>query len=97
MASCKSLFISLLVLLTLNVLAVSAMYEDCCVSYTTRQMRCHAMKGYTIQTPEDLCNIEAVIFHTKWGKQICANPSQQWVMEVIKCLQHRVKVIAQHK
>ncbi|XP_028648208.1 C-C motif chemokine 20-like [Erpetoichthys calabaricus] len=92
MVSCKPVLISLLLLWILN---VSAMYEDCCVSYTRKQMKCHAMKGYSIQTSRDLCNIDAIIFYTKWGKQICADPSQQWVMDIINCLKHRVKLIAQ--
>uniref|UniRef100_A0A3B3QB08 Chemokine interleukin-8-like domain-containing protein n=1 Tax=Paramormyrops kingsleyae TaxID=1676925 RepID=A0A3B3QB08_9TELE len=60
---------------------------SCCVGYSSRRLPCHKLKRYTIQPMTDTCDIEAVIFHTKRGRFICANPLQYWTIKRIKCLQ----------
>ncbi|MGH0163549.1 UNVERIFIED_CONTAM: hypothetical protein FKN15_045985 [Acipenser sinensis] len=96
MAHCKLFIVAVALLLTLNMFSeqVSAQYQDCCMSYSKKLLPCRGIRGYSIQSVKDLCNIEAVIFHTIRGKNICADPAQKWVMDRISCLKNRVKRMA---
>ncbi|XP_041120629.1 C-C motif chemokine 20-like [Polyodon spathula] len=97
MAHCKLFVVATMaLLLTFNLFSeqVSAQYQDCCMSYSKKALPCPRIRGYSIQSVKDLCNIEAVVFHTIRGKNICADPSQEWVMDRIACLNNRVKRMA---
>ncbi|XP_041127261.1 C-C motif chemokine 20-like [Polyodon spathula] len=96
MAHCKLLVVAMALLLTLNMFSeqVSAQYQDCCMSHSKKALPCRGIRGYSIQSVKDLCNIEAVVFHTIRGKNICADPAQKWVMDRITCLKNRVKGMA---
>ncbi|XP_059937589.1 C-C motif chemokine 4-like [Mesoplodon densirostris] len=56
---------------------------DCCFSYTLRKIRCVFMKDYVETTTA--CSQTAVIFITKRGQQVCANPKDE---QVQKCMLH---------
>ncbi|XP_023660021.1 C-C motif chemokine 20-like [Paramormyrops kingsleyae] len=92
MPSFRSYSAALLVLITLHLLlSWTESATSCCVGYSSRRLPCHKLKRYTIQPMTDTCDIEAVIFHTKRGRFICANPLQYWTIKRIKCLHERAK------
>ncbi|EPY88429.1 C-C motif chemokine 23 precursor-like protein [Camelus ferus] len=54
---------------------------DCCISYASRNIRCVFMKDYSITTSG--CSRPGVIFKTKRGQSVCADPSKE---DVRKCM-----------
>ncbi|XP_070249384.1 C-C motif chemokine 15-like [Myotis yumanensis] len=54
---------------------------DCCLSYTSRKIRCKSMKSYFLTTSG--CSQPAVIFNTKKGKLVCANPDKADVQDCV--------------
>ncbi|MGH0157612.1 UNVERIFIED_CONTAM: hypothetical protein FKN15_043894 [Acipenser sinensis] len=60
MAHCKLFIVAVALLLTLNMFSeqVSA---RCCYSYSTKPLHCGRIRGYTIQTTKDACNIDAIV------------------------------------
>ncbi|XP_043337165.1 C-C motif chemokine 15-like isoform X2 [Cervus canadensis] len=52
---------------------------DCCTSYTQRNIRCVFMEGY-IDT-SSACSQPAVIFVTKKGQHVCADPNNERVQK----------------
>ncbi|XP_004449495.1 C-C motif chemokine 23 isoform X2 [Dasypus novemcinctus] len=53
--------------------------SDCCFYYTSRTIRCSAIKDY-FETSSG-CSQPGVIFLTKRGKRVCANPSNKHIQE----------------
>uniref|UniRef100_A0A3B3Q855 Chemokine interleukin-8-like domain-containing protein n=1 Tax=Paramormyrops kingsleyae TaxID=1676925 RepID=A0A3B3Q855_9TELE len=62
------------------------MEASCCVGYSSRHVPCHKLKRYTIQRMTGTCDINAVIFHTRSGRFICANPSLELTVNILQCL-----------
>ncbi|XP_045381473.1 C-C motif chemokine 23-like [Lemur catta] len=54
-----------------------ALPADCCFSYTSRSIRCSVMRDYFVTS--SACSLPGVIFHTKRGKRVCADPSNSQV------------------
>lgn len=52
---------------------------DCCMSYTPRNIRCVFMENY-IET-SSACSRPAVIFMTKKGQRVCADPNNEGVQK----------------
>ncbi|XP_058531910.1 C-C motif chemokine 15 isoform X2 [Ochotona princeps] len=52
---------------------------ECCFSYITRSIRCTNMIDYFETSSQ--CSWPAVIFRTKRGQQVCADPSNKRVQE----------------
>ncbi|KAF3816698.1 hypothetical protein GH733_014046 [Mirounga leonina] len=57
----------------------------CCFSYTLRQLPRNFVTDY-FET-SSLCSQPAVVFQTKRGRQVCANPSEPWVQEYMNDLE----------
>ncbi|KAK1331303.1 hypothetical protein QTO34_009255 [Cnephaeus nilssonii] len=55
--------------------------SDCCPSYTSRKIRCKYMKSY-FETDSG-CSQPGVIFITKTGQRVCANPQNAKVQRCI--------------
>ncbi|EMP40321.1 WD repeat-containing protein 69 [Chelonia mydas] len=53
--------------------------QDCCLSYMRTELPRRAINGYTEQLSNEICDIGAIIFHTKNGLKACANPEDNWV------------------
>ncbi|EHB05100.1 C-C motif chemokine 23 [Heterocephalus glaber] len=53
--------------------------SDCCFSYTSRRIRCTLMEDY-FETSSG-CPKPGVIFTTKKGQRVCANPSDSRVQD----------------
>uniref|UniRef100_G1PDM5 Chemokine interleukin-8-like domain-containing protein n=1 Tax=Myotis lucifugus TaxID=59463 RepID=G1PDM5_MYOLU len=54
---------------------------DCCPSYTPRKIRCRFMESYFLTTSG--CSKPAVIFTTKRGQRVCANPDNADVQDCV--------------
>ncbi|KAJ1211396.1 hypothetical protein NDU88_006756 [Pleurodeles waltl] len=66
---------------------------DCCLKVSEARIPYRHLKGFQIQSFEDGCTIEAVVFITKRDKSLCAPPNQQWVHKLINKLKnHALKV-----
>ncbi|KAM6118277.1 C-C motif chemokine 4 homolog [Phoenicopterus ruber ruber] len=52
---------------------------SCCFTYTSRQLpRTFVVEYYETNSQ---CSQPAVVFVTKKGREICANPEQDWVQQ----------------
>ncbi|KAM9459534.1 C-C motif chemokine 20-like [Salvelinus alpinus] len=60
--------------------------RGCCQSYTGGEIPFGVIVGYTLQNDIEICRIPAIIFHTKKGKDLCADPSQSWVIQHVNRL-----------
>ncbi|XP_033894126.2 C-C motif chemokine 20-like [Acipenser ruthenus] len=89
MARCNLCVVAVL-FLALNVFCEQAAAAGCCYSYSIKPLHCSRIRGYTIQTTKDACNIDAIVFHSIGNRNICANPLDKWVMDRIECLNRRV-------
>uniref|UniRef100_A0A673MUT0 C-C motif chemokine n=2 Tax=Sinocyclocheilus rhinocerous TaxID=307959 RepID=A0A673MUT0_9TELE len=83
-----------LMVAALSVLRTDASALSCCRKYTKGIISMTFIKGYSIQTMTRNCHIDAVIFHTYRGKNICTDPTKAWVMENIRKLREKVQVIS---
>ncbi|XP_046879651.1 C-C motif chemokine 20b [Hypomesus transpacificus] len=79
----------LLIVVLSCVLFTPSESASCCLRYYQRPVPCHRMTGFTIQTISSSCDLQAVIFHTKDGRFMCADPAKKWTMRVLKCLLSR--------
>uniref|UniRef100_A0A8B9YMG2 C-C motif chemokine n=1 Tax=Bos mutus grunniens TaxID=30521 RepID=A0A8B9YMG2_BOSMU len=61
----------------------------CCFSSITRKIPLSLVKNY--ERTSDKCPQEAVIFQTRSGRSICANPGQAWVQKYIEYLDQTSK------
>ncbi|KAI1891356.1 hypothetical protein AGOR_G00142970 [Albula goreensis] len=91
MASTRFFAVALLVTFTLNAFLPQTESVSCCVSYTKRNLHCKRMKGYTIQSMTDFCDLDAIIFHTKSDHLVCADPSKPETDRIIECLNAQAK------
>ncbi|NXG60668.1 CCL4 protein, partial [Hemiprocne comata] len=58
---------------------------SCCFSYTSRQLpRSFVVEYYETNSQ---CSQPAVVFVTKKGREVCANPEQSWVQEYVSDLE----------
>ncbi|XP_031711103.1 C-C motif chemokine 20-like [Anarrhichthys ocellatus] len=93
MASIKAT-VAVLTLLSacLLITNASAGHYGCCRSYMTAKIPFHKIKGYSVQTVTETCQINAIIFHTKKGKA-CVNPALNWVMQYINHLGNKAQMV----
>ncbi|KAM6919824.1 C-C motif chemokine 4 [Lycodopsis pacificus] len=81
-----------LLLLSCLCLALGQMtYEDCCFKYVkTMKQRTqkHAVE-YRVQVVDGGCNIPAVIFTMKRGRELCADPNETWVIQLMKSIDNK--------
>ncbi|CAN0058577.1 unnamed protein product [Rangifer tarandus platyrhynchus] len=82
-------------LLTLAVLHSEANEETtdnlhaCCFAFTTRTIPRAHVENY--QRTSDMCPQPGVIFQTRGGRSICADPGQAWVQRYIIYLNQKSK------
>ncbi|XP_041660013.1 C-C motif chemokine 25 [Cheilinus undulatus] len=61
-------------------------YEDCCLRYVrhlSKGIQRHAVK-YRFQVPDGDCNLSAVIFKMRRGREFCTDPRETWVLDLMK-------------
>ncbi|XP_031208287.1 C-C motif chemokine 4 [Mastomys coucha] len=58
---------------------------SCCFSYTSRKLHRNFVTDY--YETSSLCSKPAVVFLTRKGRQVCADPSEPWVNEYVNDLE----------
>ncbi|XP_043819738.1 C-C motif chemokine 13-like [Dromiciops gliroides] len=58
--------------------------QNCCFEFTSKKIPLKLLVNY--KTTSSMCSKEAVILVTKRGLNICANPKDQWVQDLMKNL-----------
>ncbi|XP_050985574.1 C-C motif chemokine 20a.3 [Labeo rohita] len=71
-----SVTVIVLLVAALSVLCKDASALSCCRKYTRGKIPMSIIRGYSIQTIKRNCHIDAVIFHTKGGKEHLHRPLQ---------------------
>ncbi|XP_019485585.1 PREDICTED: C-C motif chemokine 8 [Hipposideros armiger] len=64
----------------------------CCFGVVNKKVHVQKLKSYTRVTNTQ-CPQEAVIFVTKLGKDICADPKQKWVQSSMKHLDQKSQAL----
>ncbi|XP_020390846.1 C-C motif chemokine 20-like [Rhincodon typus] len=86
---CMKLTMSMLMgLILFNLMDISPFADaqspvDCCLSYSKKALPPRLIVGYVRQFENELCTINAVIFYTRKGRRVCANPEEDWVNKII--------------
>ncbi|XP_043558846.1 C-C motif chemokine 20-like [Chiloscyllium punctatum] len=86
---CMKLTMSMLMgLILFNLMDISPFADaqspvDCCLSYSKKPLPPRLIVGYVRQFGNELCTINAVIFYTRKGRRVCANPEEVWVTRII--------------
>uniref|UniRef100_A0A8C8S6J8 Chemokine interleukin-8-like domain-containing protein n=1 Tax=Pelusios castaneus TaxID=367368 RepID=A0A8C8S6J8_9SAUR len=57
----------------------------CCFSYTARPVPRNFVKDY--YNTSSMCSQLGIVFLTKKGREICANPNDSWVQEYVNDLE----------
>ncbi|NXE96667.1 CCL4 protein, partial [Menura novaehollandiae] len=58
---------------------------SCCFSYTSRQLPRNFVRDYYETNSQ--CPQPAVVFVTRKGREVCADPSEPWVQEYMTSLE----------
>ncbi|XP_042354104.1 C-C motif chemokine 25-like isoform X2 [Plectropomus leopardus] len=61
-------------------------YDDCCLKYVKKlnpSIQKHAVE-YRWQMTDGGCNIPAVIFTMRRGREFCTDPRERWVTNLMK-------------
>lgn len=61
---------------------------SCCFVMTSKKIPNPLLKSYKRIT-NSRCTMKAIVFKTKLGKEICADPKQNWVQEATKHLDRK--------
>ncbi|KAF2984165.1 hypothetical protein EK904_013298 [Melospiza melodia maxima] len=76
-------------LLTLSPCSHAAPYTpaECCFDYVKGVLRLEILLDFNSTTRE--CYFPAIVFETKKGVKVCANPEEKWVKRAVKVLQKK--------
>ncbi|NXT35237.1 CCL14 protein, partial [Pelecanoides urinatrix] len=66
--------------------------SECCFSYTKSAFRLANLKSFYV-TPKE-CFSPAIVFETRNGTKVCANPKRTWVERAVEKLQKRKELRA---
>ncbi|KFQ69520.1 C-C motif chemokine 5, partial [Phaethon lepturus] len=61
--------------------------SECCFRYVKAPLRLSNLKGFYM-TPKD-CFSPAIVFETRNGTKVCANPEMTWVEKTVERLQRK--------
>ncbi|NXC50720.1 CCL3 protein, partial [Penelope pileata] len=77
----------LLLLLTFSQRCTTAVYTpvECCYEYIKSPLRYDVLKNF-YETPKD-CSSPGIVFETRNGTKVCADPSMRWVKRAMQRLQ----------
>ncbi|XP_054474852.1 C-C motif chemokine 3-like [Anoplopoma fimbria] len=85
--TCTLLFSSLAVLASQGSFAP----DECCFRFFTNRLPMNRVASYMFT--DDQCKIQGVLFTTNRGVRICADPSLQWVQNLIKAKDQRQNLL----
>ncbi|XP_038859225.1 C-C motif chemokine 20-like [Salvelinus namaycush] len=103
MAQIRAPVIVLLVLLAVGLFAAKASAAKqgfptgCCTRYSQGRIDIGLIRGFSVQTVMDNCNIDAIIFHTVSGRFPCVDPTKGWVMKAVRKLRERAERLNKRK
>uniref|UniRef100_A0A3B5Q264 C-C motif chemokine n=1 Tax=Xiphophorus maculatus TaxID=8083 RepID=A0A3B5Q264_XIPMA len=82
--------VMMVTLVTLCVLATNthAAYIVCCRRYLPGKLPLSEIRGFSLQENKELCQIRAIIFHTRKGER-CADPTKKWVMDYVIHIEYK--------
>lgn len=90
-----SSLLCLLLLLACTYTLAQGSFGDCCLGHV-KGMKKNLKRnivGYTMQKTDGDCNLPAVVFNMRRGKNICANPDQQWVQHLMAQVQKKNQIV----
>ncbi|XP_066565068.1 C-C motif chemokine 20 [Amia ocellicauda] len=93
--NCRTLTVAAGVLFILVIISCSitesARTDGCCTQYISSidNIKVKLIREYKKQDLNGVCNIDAIVFIMKRGRQICANPKAKKVKEIVKHLNKR--------
>ncbi|NWV89425.1 CCL14 protein, partial [Machaerirhynchus nigripectus] len=61
--------------------------SECCFGYVNGRLRMANLKG-SYSTPRE-CFSPAIVFETKKGVKLCANPQEKWVQTAVELLKKK--------
>ncbi|XP_062944528.1 C-C motif chemokine 24 [Cynocephalus volans] len=64
--------------------------SSCCISFISKKIPESRVVNYQLSN-RSICPIAGVIFMTKKGQKVCADPKQQWVRSYMKNLDAKQK------
>ncbi|XP_032768386.1 eotaxin [Rattus rattus] len=63
---------------------------SCCFTMTSKKIPNTLLKSYKRIT-NNRCTLKAIVFKTKLGKEICADPKKKWVQDATKHLDQKLQ------
>ncbi|XP_041038798.1 C-C motif chemokine 20-like [Carcharodon carcharias] len=87
----KLLLVTLFSLIMLSVSVSAHAYSDCCLCYSNSRLPLRLISGYAEQQSNEICDIDAIIFHTVGGRAVCANPEARWVKRALHFLSKKLE------
>ncbi|CAB1326673.1 unnamed protein product [Coregonus sp. 'balchen'] len=103
MSQIRAAVIVLLVLLAVGLFTTEASAakqgfpKGCCTHYSKGKIDIRLIRGFSVQTVNDECNIDAIIFHTVRARFPCVDPTKGWVMEAVRKLRERAEGLNKKK
>ncbi|XP_063076247.1 C-C motif chemokine 3-like 1 [Engraulis encrasicolus] len=89
--------LALIILITMGLLYNEADARPaCCTQYSSYRVPAKYVRGYRIQDNK-VCRLKAVELITSKGRKVCADPNQDWVMEIMVKLPVKVINMRTHK
>ncbi|KAK3536107.1 hypothetical protein QTP70_029256 [Hemibagrus guttatus] len=93
MSACRLILLSVVVvLLSAATLTEGMRYKAktnaCCYSFYQRPLKSSMVASYSLTSPQ--CSKQAILFKTKRGKDVCANPIDAWVKELVTFLDSKL-------
>nr|AAU50525.1 small inducible cytokine A4 [Fundulus heteroclitus] len=84
-------------LVTLCILSTDTRLERqwpmmCCYNYLHHRIPFKGIEGFSVLNSTQ-CRISGIVFHTKRGRQICANPADEWVMNYVRRLESKAEQV----
>uniref|UniRef100_A0A672GS34 Chemokine interleukin-8-like domain-containing protein n=1 Tax=Salarias fasciatus TaxID=181472 RepID=A0A672GS34_SALFA len=83
--------VALCSLLILCTFIGSTQSARCCLNYIHKDkpISCKRVKDYSVQTINNSCDIDAIIFHMQGGKSrfLCADPASNFTLRVMQCIE----------
>ncbi|XP_013375210.1 PREDICTED: C-C motif chemokine 20 isoform X2 [Chinchilla lanigera] len=64
---------------------------DCCLGYTRHVLSIKYIRNFTEQLASEICDINAIIFHTHKRLSVCADPKKPWVKKIMRFLSQKDK------
>ncbi|KAJ8357035.1 hypothetical protein SKAU_G00198290 [Synaphobranchus kaupii] len=83
----------LLSVLSHNAFAFGPLNHACCVKYTVKPLPISMIKGYVMQSSQEVCRIDAIIFYTVRDRKVCASAKDAWVKTTLAHLSSRLKTL----